>query len=275
MIKAAYGLAALAALGVSSANAADLPRAMPTKAPVMAPVYNWTGFYVGGHVGYAWGDPEATVTPGTAPLPTGATFTAIGAPFTLSTEPDGWLGGLLIGYNAQFNQFVLGVEADISFSNIKDSSSGSFINLWADPDAGRTLGTVTLDTKVEWFGTFRGRAGYAFNTFLPYVTGGLAWGHIKTTVTSTGSHFDIGGGLPGVLVGTYAASASFGDTQFGWTIGGGFDWAITRNWIARGEYLYINFPGRSHTAVLPAVTAVDSGLDMHVARAAIVYRFGP
>lgn len=268
----------LSAVAVVPAVAADM--AMPKKAPVIAPapVARWAGFYIGVHAGYGWGDPDAVVDPGSAPLPTGTiTAFAPASSFTLSNRPKGWLGGLQLGYNWQFDRVVAGIEADASFAGLKDSASGDFINLYnRNGDATRTVGTAALETKVDALGTLRGRLGYALApTLLPYATGGLAWGYVKNTVTVSGSHYDIGGGLPGTLIGSFSNSSTSSDWLLGYSVGGGFDWAIDPRWSLRAEYLYINLSGKTHTSVVPGIASTSTAIDMSIARVALNYKFAP
>src|ERR1700730_1460829 len=141
----------------SAAVAAD----MPLKAPVHGAVYDWTGFYLGGHVGYGGG----SFGPGTNPLPEQGVF----FPHSLTRLT----GSYPTGYSRQFsNHVVLGIEADASFSS---------------PVDGPALTPAPFSTTLDYVGTVRGRIGYAFGTLLPYVTGGFAWGHGRV-------NFDDGGG---------------------------------------------------------------------------------
>lgn len=139
--------AALAALfTVSAASAADIPARPYYKAPP-APVFNWTGFYIGVHGGYAWGDADLN---------------------GVSAEPEGAFGGVQLGYNWQFSpNWVFGIETDIAFSDINDSVAGN-------------------NTDLRYFGTVRARVGYAWDRSLLYVTGGFAYGNNEIS-TGAGS----------------------------------------------------------------------------------------
>ena len=131
--------------------AADLPSNLPIKAPVRSGIYDWTGFYLGGHVGYGGGG----FGPGANPLPEQGVF------FPHSVT--GLIGGYQAGYNRQFsNHVVLGIEADASFTSPLDAPA---------------LTPAPFNTTLDYVGTVRGRIGYFFGTLLPYVTGGAAWGH--------------------------------------------------------------------------------------------------
>jgi high affinity Mn2+ porin len=142
----------------SVAAAADLPANMPIKAPVRAAIYDWTGFYVGGQVGYGQGD----LGPRANAIPEQAVF----FPHSLT----GLIGGFQAGYNLQLpNRVVLGVEVDAIFTSPRDLPK-------LDPAA--------FNSTLEYSATARGRIGYAFGTILPYVTGGLAWGESRVNINA-------------------------------------------------------------------------------------------
>jgi outer membrane immunogenic protein len=184
VLLATVGVFALAA----TASAADLPRRYGPpvqQQPAFAPMYNWTGFYIGINGGGAWGESSWTST----------------GDFDVS----GVLIGGTIGYNWQMGPWVLGLEGDIDWTNIKDST---------------TTGCLAgCQTANSWLATVRGRVGYAFDRFLPYVTGGLAVGDVRARTP----------GFPGA-----------DETNFGWTLGGGLECAIAGTWTAKAEYLYVD-----------------------------------
>lgn len=240
------------------------------------PVINWTGYYVGVNAGYGWGDGggDGTVFPSLIPLAPGWVIDAPPAgPFGFSIgDPKGGFGGIQIGRNWQFDRFVYGIEADFDFGNIKGDGSTPIRFDVNDPDDGIFVGTATLTQKLNWFGTLRGRLGYDLNPLLIYVTGGLAVGHIKSTLDLTGATYSTGGGTP-VFVGATSGSASTSSTHLGFALGAGGEWMIARNWSLRGEYLFVSFSNSGSLSV-PGATAESLGMDVHMARAAINYRFG-
>jgi outer membrane immunogenic protein len=146
---------AVLSLAAVQAHAADLPSYTPAEAYAPAeqasPVYDWSGFYVGAHAGYAFGKLD-TFTPATA----------------ARSRPDGngMFGGIQAGYNHQINQFVVGVEADGSMGGI---------------DGNGAPGGVPVSSDVNWQSSIRGRAGYAFDRFLAYGTAGVAMGGIEAS----------------------------------------------------------------------------------------------
>ena len=217
MRKLLLASAGVLALGAVAASAADLPRhrEMPAKAPAyIAPPYNWTGFYVGinGGGGFGRSDFSGTVTPG-------------------AFDTSGGLAGGTIGYNYQMGQVVFGAEGDFDWSSIRGSTN---------------CGGLSCETRNNWLSTARGRLGYAFDRFMPYVTGGAAFGDIKTSV----------GGLDNR------------ETRTGWTAGGGLEAAIAGPWTAKIEYLHVDL-GDASTA-LPGTTA---SFRSEIVRAGINYRF--
>ena len=146
------GLGVLA-LGVAAASAADMPRShpMPAKAPVyVPPPYSWTGGYIGINGGGGWG------------------WSSFSAPYASNSfDTSGGLVGGTLGYNWQSDRFVLGLEGDMDWSSFRASA----------PCAG-----TPCETRNDWLGTVRGRLGYTIDNFMPYVTGGLAVGNIKTLI---------------------------------------------------------------------------------------------
>lgn len=134
------------------ATAADLP----LKAPALRAVYDWTGFYVGGHFGYG----DASFGPGTNPLPLQGVF--------LPHSPTGLIGGFQMGYNRQLSShLVLGVEGDASFTSPLDEPA---------------LTPAPFNTTLDYVGTLRGRIGCALGRWMPYVAGGFAWGHTHINI---------------------------------------------------------------------------------------------
>ncbi len=252
----------------SSALAAD----MPVKARAVVPVdppYNWTGFYVGGNIGYSWGD--ADVTANFFNNVTGVLL----ATGTGSFDMNGVIGGLQAGYNWQTGPWVLGLEADIQASGEK-GSVGFFCGgvicsplQTAIPIAAAPV-TASISHHLDWFGTLRLRAGYTVTPrILAYVTGGLAYGHVETDGLLTG--FNAFG---------VATSTGFSDSRWkgGWTIGGGIEAQLTGNWTAKIEYLYMDLGSISNTAVVvnapPIRAEFNTDITDHILRVGLNYKFG-
>jgi outer membrane immunogenic protein len=204
------------ALGIASASAADIARRqqMATKAPAYEPPYTWTGPYIGIYGGGGFGRSEFS-----DPFATGK--------FDMS----GAVAGGTIGYNYQMGQVVLGVEGDGGWSNIRGST---------------TCGAFTCETRNNWLATARGRLGYAAGRIMPYITGGAAFGDIKTSVSGIGDAQQ---------------------TRAGWTGGGGVEAMIAGPWSAKVEYLYVDL-GRASSLL-----GSDAKFQTSIVRAGLNYRF--
>jgi outer membrane immunogenic protein len=252
----------LAALGSASALAADLgPRAY-TKAPMMAaPISTWQGFYIGGNVGYGFGDSKTDF----AFFGPVSVFN-LAAP-TLKTDLRGVIGGAQIGYNWQIGSFVAGIEADFQGSGIKGDASGPVMNLNSTPPVTVPGFLTNSSEKLSWFGTVRGRFGVtATPDLLLYATGGLAYGEVKTSTDAGGSPF------PDFPVG-------FSKTKTGWTAGAGAEWMFARNWSAKVEYLFLDLGKDSALGVspLPLFSLLSVGYHWrtqeNIVRAGVNYHF--
>jgi len=223
------GAAALVLLATSfSAQAADIPRPVYKGARSVVAYYNWTGFYIGANGGYGWGTSDWSVA-------------GIGI---ADTKPKGWLAGGTLGYNYQVGSFVWGLEGDFDWSDMKGSS------------ACVVGGFVTCESQQSWLATFRGRVGYAFDRWLPYITGGGAYGHIKATASNP------------------LIAASVSNNQLGWTVGAGLEYAFLGNWSAKIEYLYVDLGSFDTTAF--SATPITINFKENIVRAGINYKFsGP
>ncbi len=226
-----------AALLSTTAMAADLPGRGAAIAP--APVYNvvpaftWSGFYVGGQVGYGW----STVK--------GTEFDVLGAVVARTTvKPTGFFGGLHAGYNAQTGSLVYGLEVDGDLSGVEKNS----------------FATIGVKADESWRASARLRLGFAFDRALIYGTGGLAAASTSYTITDG--------------AGTFARAK---DTQIGWTLGGGLEFAFNNNWSARTEYRYTDLGDGSFGGLPVAfapVARVRYDTTDHSFRAGVSYRFG-
>jgi outer membrane immunogenic protein len=261
--KLLLGVALGALLVGTPAMAADMPVKAP-KAPVVIP-YSWTGFYVGGNVGYSWGRAETDFAATSL-----AVFGLSG--FSQEQHLNGVIGGGQIGYNWQANnQWVLGVEAD--FQGSGENASDPRAPLSFNIDLNETIITFTanqaLETKIKWFGTVRGRVGYLVTpTVLLYGTGGLSYGRIEVNSIQS---------LSAGPLGTISSVVENSKTKFGWTAGAGVEGAIpnTRDWTWKVEYLYIDFGhfGASGTDTVLGTYSWNTHVTDHIARVGVNYRF--
>ena len=255
------GLTAAAVLVLaSSASAADIAGSGPRLAA--APLFTWTGFYVGAHAGYAWTDNEVALT---SVYPGGLFQIDVGNG-TLATkakvEGDGASGGIQAGYNVQFGGLVLGLEADVSLMDA--AAKGTY----SAPDLFLFYGIMTHSTfrsELDALGTLRARAGMAFDRALFYITGGVAVGEVT-------NGFDVS--IPGF----YENGWSHSRTEWGWAAGAGLEYAIWDNLSAKLEYLYYNLGDRTIRYMDPPNFG-DEYLDYRfkhqgsTARAGLNYRF--
>jgi outer membrane immunogenic protein len=186
---------ALAALAIAApASAADVPMRGPVYKAAPVSLFNWTGFYIGGNAGYGWGDSD-------------------------NLAPSGWSGGGQVGYNWQYApNWVFGLEADLSGSNLSDSNA---------------VGAPLVNSKVNYFGTARARLGYTVDRVMVYGTGGLAWAHNR-----------VNDGL-----------VQDDQTQVGWTAGAGVEYAFSPNWSTKLEWLYADYGNKIYALSVP--TRVD------------------
>ena len=226
-IPACAGLLALTLAPSSFASDLAPPgyRAPAYRAPVAVYAPNsWTGFYIGVNGGYGWGRSKWS---------TGA--------INDSFNVNGGLVGETFGYNLQTGVWVSGIEGDYNASWIKGSENSG----------GGVCSATGCETWNSWLGTVRGRLGYAFDRWLPYVTGGLALGGIKMSPNTGGSDVK---------------------TKAGWTIGGGVEYAFDGPWSAKLEYLYVDL-GTAICGVSTCGTSTDVNLTTNIVRAGLNYRF--
>jgi outer membrane immunogenic protein len=249
------------------AAAADMPVKAPRYAPTPPPaVYSWTGFYVGGNAGFSWGnaDTDFNAAPTTVNVINNPPIVAVDIPGFVGSEsvkPQGVIGGGQIGYNWQFApNWVAGVEADIQGSGEKAGNSFSIPFSFTVPGgAGSALvaGTAVTDyeAKISWFGTVRGRIGYAWDRVMLYATGGLAYGEVQLAGTRT---------VSGVVLGLplSATTTALGHSQVnaGWTVGAGVEAALVGNWTWKAEYLHVDLGSLDDPdAPAPRITSVSGG----------------
>ena len=258
------GIAAVSLL-CGAAMAADLPARAYTKAPMIDPGINWSGFYVGINAGYGYGNaPTALALNDVEAILIRSGFDN---PLPPTLHPEGFVGGGQAGYNAQFGSVVAGFEADLDYSNMRktDSATGA-------PFGGGTL-TTAIETRLDWFGTVRGRLGVLpVNNVLLFATGGLAYGHVRTT--TTGSNLPV---IHCVGVHVYCTTGTTSGISLGWTAGGGIEYAFTPGWTVKAEYLYLDLGNRSVTFADRGVAggSLTSSTDFtaHIARAGLNHRF--
>jgi outer membrane immunogenic protein len=221
--------------------AADLSaRPLYKAAPPPLPVFSWTGFYIGAHVGAGWSTVESDIT--------GFGGGLGGGTFPLSSHNNnGFLAGGQVGADYQTGWAVLGVEASGSWTNIKGHAP--------------CLVALTCATEHNWLITAAGRFGVAWDHTLVYVKGGAAWADPKYSATFPGAAF----------------TTTAQETRVGALFGAGIEQAIAGGWSARIEYNYIDFGTRNlNFPIAGAPVAVTSDITekMHTIKFGLNYRFG-
>lgn len=220
--------------------------AFPARADTAAPADVWTGFYLGGNAGY-----------GIAQSGNRISRTDLQQNEFMELGAGGGFGGGQIGYNFRLApNWIVGVEADLQGGDQRASACSDYCNL---PAYGRSS---TTDQRVAWFGTARGRLGWASSSSLFYVTGGLAYGRISTRLiekASTDPFMDV----------------TFSSTNSGWTVGGGIENRVSDHWSLKAEYLYMDL-GKARGTFLytnaPTLLFTPSGqVRNHVVRLGLNY----
>lgn len=262
---------AMSLVMAAGAVAADLP---PAPAPVPAfvkappPPYSWTGFYIGGNAGGAWGSFDPSTSTVYNPLgsydPSSVqAFNAAGS--SQSIKPSGFTGGFEAGYNLQAGPIVFGVEGDIeSFRLSGSATSGPVLY----PCCAPTSFTVTSNASTSWLATVRGRVGVAANNWLFFATGGVAFTTLNGNFSFSETFYNS----------TEAVSLS--NSKTGYTVGGGVEAGLWGGWTAKAEYLYVNFGTVSATGVdsggtIPVPQTFTHSIDLkaNIARVGLNYRF--
>lgn len=230
-------LATLMGAGMT-AQAADLYRAPPpppvSYVPPLIAANTWTGFYAGINGGYAWGGGGNTIS------------YFDGLDQSARAKPQGGFGGGQIGYNYQTGSFIFGVETDFQGAGISNSVTGMTAQGF----------DFTNKESVDWFGTARGRLGFAVGNALLYGTGGFAYGNVNQRATYNGGDVFVSN-----------------TTQTGYAAGGGIEYKFNPAWSLKAEYQYIDLGSQKLTDTLGATTnSLDT--NFQTARVGLNYRFG-
>jgi outer membrane immunogenic protein len=252
MRKALLMSTVLATMG-APALAADMLVKAPR--PLTVPVWSWTGFYLGGHLGGGWAKSDWFED---------FSQSATGAPVgfhDVSISPAGFIGGGQVGFDYQTGWVVLGIQADADLASLKGTQGNCF----------PTLGAIgfpnTCSALIESMGTVTGRVGVAFDRTLFYLLGGFAWEHERLDDTCIGCN-----------TGGRTIIDRSVTTRDGWTAGAGLEYVFAGNWSAFLQYNYMRFGTRDlqFTTTLPDGTppfTVDVRDHIHVVKAGINYRF--
>ena len=266
-----FGAAIAFSAGVVSASAADLPARMSTKALMGAPVaaYNWTGCYIGGNAGGDTSHSNFTtlVTPG----PPGANHLGADSRDNVNAAAPGpaddaaFIGGGQVGCNWQTGSIVFGLEGDFDYFGTNPSlTRNGVVSDNVSPF------TITNSVKTSWLATVRPRVGLAFDRSLLYLTGGLAITNLRYTQS-----------FEDLLASHGIGGSSASKTQLGWTVGGGWEYALTNSWSVKGEYLYAQFSSVGAVGSIATVNIAPfsnglqgtADLKTHIVRVGANYHF--
>jgi outer membrane immunogenic protein len=265
MRRLALALLATAAF-TQFASAADLPVKAYTKAPALvAAPYNWTGCYVGGNSGWIGGLSRSDLAPSGnylnapgAAAPPNAAGTG-DFPASIAALSNSYRGngsgveiGAQIGCNWQSGAWVYGGELDGQWSSLRDTSDATFAAFAnpGNPAFTNAAHTEHVSNGLDWFSTLKGRFGYAWDRWMIYGTGGLAFGGGRS---ETNVSFATLGGLSVYSGAVHSGSANF--TRAGWALGAGFEYAFSGPWSLKAEYLYVDLGRFSYNSPLVASAA--------------------
>jgi outer membrane immunogenic protein len=252
-------LATTAVVALSGAAlAADLPARIPTKAPIVAAPFSWTGCYVGVHAGAGWARTKFTdVAPEAFIAPAGEEIDV--------NSRASFVGGGQVGCDYQFaSNWVVGAAGDFSWASIDGETNDPFF-------AGKTPGVpLSLHSRTDFLASATGRVGYAWDRYLIYAKGGAAWSHDKYQV----NNFNC---TPTIFV---SCNTSATETRSGWIAGGGLEWAFAPNWSALIEYNHYGFGTRGLNFTDPAqvnspfFNGFNMKLNVDLVKVGLNYRFG-
>jgi len=198
------------------------------------PIFNWTGFYVGGNAGYGWAHVDASAS---------SVLGSASAGFNMK----GMIAGAQLGAQLQSDRWVFGIESDFQGSWQKLNGVGDNGNVAVlNASVGSPGSPISETDKIDWFGTTRVRVGVAEGPALIYATGGVAYASVKTQASASGISIISGGDK----------------TRFGWAAGGGLEFMIGKNWTIRGEYLYLDFGGYTDRYIYSG-TVPGTPVDLH------------
>jgi outer membrane immunogenic protein len=231
-------IAAVALLAASSvAFAADLGRPAPAPAPIIMPIYNWTGFYIGANLGGAWASGMLTDNL------TGASFTG---------NHSGVIGGGTGGYNWQvLPNFVVGFEGTFDGTSIGNTSNIVSVPILGKPTA------VQGSIGTNWVSTLAARFGVAMNNVLYYAKGGGGWADNSASLTNT----------------ITGASVSTSNTRSGWLVGGGIEYAVSPNWTIKAEYDYLGLSNWSNSGPLSPIDTFNLSRQINMFTVGVNYKF--
>jgi outer membrane immunogenic protein len=254
-------------LGTVAASAADMP--MKARPVMVAPVSDWSGFYIGINGGGVWGNSNTSLVATNGTVPFGffdlANIPGVNAAGLNRINNSGAIAGGQIGYVWQSGKAIFGIEAAFDWTNLR----GSRTNTQAYFD-NPNIFSVYQNPNADWLATFLGRVGYDMGAWYPYITGGVAVADLKYGFNYTDVFFAAG----------CSCAAAFSQTKAGGAVGAGLAWKLNSNWSLRAEYLYIAFDDLNGSSSLrgnfdpgTASFAHSASFKENIARVSLDYRF--
>ncbi|MET3840783.1 outer membrane beta-barrel protein [Bradyrhizobium sp. OAE829] len=248
-----FAAAAISLGSLSAAFAADLGPRPAYKAMPIATIYDWTGLYIGAHAGWAGADRSFERTF----VGNGVVTLVVNPGF--SQHPNGFAGGGQIGFNRQTGDWVWGLEAELTGTTLRSSTTVAVPTL--------PLITQAFDVNIDWTASVTGRLGYAWDRWMLYGKGGAAVMHETYALRAPG------------LITPDSPYLNAKVARLGWTVGVGIENAFLDNWSWKAEYSYMRFDGNdsiTNTLSVSTNTGVTSHTDvnLHLVKAGINYRFG-
>jgi outer membrane immunogenic protein len=234
-----------------AALAADLTsRIAPDPTVAAVPAFTWTGFYVGAQAGYVWSETSTRMF---------FDGTSVNLDSAAGPSGDGLIGGAHAGFNYQFGSVVVGGEGDLEAAGINGNIR------FVDPFNDQPDDSLNVETQINFQGSIRARLGFAFDRALIYATGGVAFASVENTYTFT---FD-----PAVPISD--DRENFDNTEWGWTLGAGIEYAFMPNLMGRIEYRYTKFDNVKNASEIYRNPLFENDVEQHTLRAGVSYKFGP
>jgi outer membrane immunogenic protein len=222
----------LAMITPVAAVAADMPVKAP--APPPPPPFSWTGFYIGGDIGGVWSNGNLTDSL---------------HGLNVSTNHSGVIGGPEIGFNYQWANWVLGLEANFDWTSLSATGPGVVVP---------AVGTLQASANTKWVTTVAGRFGVTYNQLLFYGKAGVGWAGNNVTVTNL----------------TTGGSVSASNTRPGWLLGAGVEWAFDPRWSAKIEYDYLGLRSWTFGSALFPGDTFNASRNIQMFTVGLNYRFG-
>jgi outer membrane immunogenic protein len=268
IVKALLSTLAMGVLVSGSAFAAEL--GLPVVTPPLPVAFDWSGVYVGGHIGAGW-ERTTFIDPGATSILGNAGVGVAGGAVATDARPNSLLGGAQIGWMYQIGRLVVGSELDWSWTRLNSNGAAFFgpALTTAGPPLVTSFANEVYRVSTKWTGTATTMIGLARDHWMFYSKAGAAWAphDYALAVNGSGAGFvAVTGSGAGVFFRPTPVPFGFAppntsDTLVGWTVGTGVKWAVSNNWFINAEYDYMDFgsKGQNFSAVCTAPVSVAAG----------------